>query len=855
MKKDFFVSYNRADRAWAEWTAWQLEEAGYTVVIQAWDFGAGGNFVLDMQKAATESERTIAVLSPDYLTSKFTQPEWAAAFAQDATGEKGTLIPIRVRECHPEGLLPQIVYIDLVGLDEAEAKARLLADVQKGRKKPATAPKFPGAKHHTVTKPDTFPGDATTPDKPETPAQPPPQAAPPLELNLTIGRVGEALQTSLALPEMGLNAGPFPFAPPIKPDELDELRWYLEDYWKWPVGPDVQRAARLERRLKAWGDAIFGAVFGQMDAFRLWAQFRRVTDRPRLLTLDTTDPSALRLPWELLADEEGHIFALDIPLRRRIRVVQAATQTPFDLPIRILMVVARPTEAAFIDPRASSKAVLDAVAELGTENVVVEFLHPPTLLALTQRLHARRKPAVHVVHFDGHGVYRAVEGLGYLAFEDPDGKLDPVDAERLGMLLANAKIPLMVLDACQSAHADTADPFTSLAPRLVQAGVGSVVAMQYSVLVETARRFFAAFYRALADGDTIGEAMDEGRRDLLADTKRHTLYRPDEGEVALHPRDWFLPALYQQTGDPAPFANVGPSTESPLQRAGSSLLRGDFPEPQYPFTGRAEELWKLDRLLHDRPIAVLHGFGGQGKTALATETARWLTRTRRYHRALFVSFETGGDADWVLGQMGGLLDGDFSQHAQADRLPKLKELLAEAPTLLVWDNFESVLPGWHAELPADALEGLLALGIDLTPADGETRLLMTTREADLPHGLRALPTHGTSAAGRVERERGVGVCGQGAGHARRRTPAGTTCVGTASRLPRLPPALHPVDPAPPVSIQQRCGGDYRPLRRPLPRLHGGRGKAATRIVGGEPLLLLEPTDPLRPPAAERSGRF
>jgi len=41
-KKDFFISYNKADREWAEWIAWQLEESGkYAVVIRAWDFGAG----------------------------------------------------------------------------------------------------------------------------------------------------------------------------------------------------------------------------------------------------------------------------------------------------------------------------------------------------------------------------------------------------------------------------------------------------------------------------------------------------------------------------------------------------------------------------------------------------------------------------------------------------------------------------------------------------------------------------------------------------------------------------------------------------------------------------------------------
>jgi hypothetical protein len=38
---DFFVSYTSADRAWAEWIAWQLEQAGYRVIVQAWDFEPG----------------------------------------------------------------------------------------------------------------------------------------------------------------------------------------------------------------------------------------------------------------------------------------------------------------------------------------------------------------------------------------------------------------------------------------------------------------------------------------------------------------------------------------------------------------------------------------------------------------------------------------------------------------------------------------------------------------------------------------------------------------------------------------------------------------------------------------------
>jgi hypothetical protein len=140
--KDFFISYNIVDKEIAEWIAWQLEAAGYTTVIQAWDFGLGQNFVLAMQKAATEAKRTIAVLSPDYLSSKFTAPEWAAAFVQDSTGVQRLLIPVRVRPVELTGLLSSIIYIDLVGTTKDEAKLRLLDGVSDGRKKPLTEPDF-----------------------------------------------------------------------------------------------------------------------------------------------------------------------------------------------------------------------------------------------------------------------------------------------------------------------------------------------------------------------------------------------------------------------------------------------------------------------------------------------------------------------------------------------------------------------------------------------------------------------------------------------------------------------------------------------------------------------------------------
>ena len=163
MPADFFISYNKADRAWAEWIAWHLEAARYTTVYQGWDFRPGTNFVHKMQEASAQAPRTVAVLSPDYLTSGFAASEWAEAFAEDPTGERGLLLPVRVRECSPGGVLGQIVYVDLVALDEAAARDELLAGVKRGRAKPSRAPVFPGEPGTSTPKPEFPGGDAADP--------------------------------------------------------------------------------------------------------------------------------------------------------------------------------------------------------------------------------------------------------------------------------------------------------------------------------------------------------------------------------------------------------------------------------------------------------------------------------------------------------------------------------------------------------------------------------------------------------------------------------------------------------------------------------------------------------------------
>jgi hypothetical protein len=162
--KDFFISYNGRDKQWAEWIAWILEEAGCSVVIQAWDFRPGSNFVLQMQQAAAETERTIAVLSNNYLNALYTQLEWAAALAQDPKGENRTLIPIRIAECEIKGILKPIVYIDLVNLADAEAAKEKILNALKDRAKPTQAPNYPGSQQQRIiTEPKAYPGKLAPP--------------------------------------------------------------------------------------------------------------------------------------------------------------------------------------------------------------------------------------------------------------------------------------------------------------------------------------------------------------------------------------------------------------------------------------------------------------------------------------------------------------------------------------------------------------------------------------------------------------------------------------------------------------------------------------------------------------------
>jgi TIR domain-containing protein/tetratricopeptide repeat protein len=137
---DFFISHAGRDTGWAEWLAWQLQQAGYRVELDVWDWAPGEDFVARMAAALERAGRVLAVCSEAYFASAFGGAELRAAFAQQSAGR---VVPVLVEPVTLPPLYAPLIHLDLTGLDEATAAARLRARLTGGR--PTAAPPFPRA--------------------------------------------------------------------------------------------------------------------------------------------------------------------------------------------------------------------------------------------------------------------------------------------------------------------------------------------------------------------------------------------------------------------------------------------------------------------------------------------------------------------------------------------------------------------------------------------------------------------------------------------------------------------------------------------------------------------------------------
>jgi len=124
-----------------------------------------------------------------------------------------------------------------------------------------------------------------------------------------------------------------------------------------------------------------------------------------------------------------------------------------------------------------------------------------------------------------------------LVFERSGGGEHCVPAGRIARILADAAVPLVVLNACQSGAVGK-DLEAAVATGLLAGGVDSVVAMAYRVYAVAAAEFMAAFYERLFAGGTVTAAVTAGRQQLYRANKRPS----PKGDLPL--ADWMVPVHY-----------------------------------------------------------------------------------------------------------------------------------------------------------------------------------------------------------------------------------------------------------------------------------------------------------------------
>lgn len=535
-----FISHSSKDDAFVKKLREALENCGLRTWVDSRELVAGNKLAPEIEQAIENARQVIAVLSPETINSRWVRKEIRKALeVQQRNVEGFKVIPLLLPGIQSSALEhwfdeePVAIPIQLRPGDLSEMLPEILAAL--GERLPADH-----QAQHVIT----------------------PQPIEDLLLKLSDIKIDtedgkrRVVATATLVYEPAdravrpVESKRFVFKAPFGLIETEEIRWYLERYYLWPTGVFRERAARIEQHLPQWGKALYDAALSSSTAQEIlsaWQQSASHAERRFSIFVDSDlpegskqeDQSAARvaasdllsLPWELLHDGRSYLFQGKHSVRIRHRLPNRHVQPAFttDLPIRVLLVSPRPEDeyTGYFDHRSSALPLVEAVEDLG-ELVELTVLTPPTFPALREAL--KRAADVgqpfDVVHFDGHGVYDRKLGLGGLCFEDPQDFNKPqqrrmsfVDAQEMAVIMRDYRIPLVFLDACQTAKIEN-DPTASVAARLLEEGVSSVAAMSHSVLVPTAERFVRAFYGELARGARVGAAMLAGQQALYDDTYR-----------------------------------------------------------------------------------------------------------------------------------------------------------------------------------------------------------------------------------------------------------------------------------------------------------------------------------------------
>jgi len=545
-------------------------------------------------------------------------------------------------------------------------------------------------------------------------------------------------------------SGTLSFENPLTQENRKDLRWYLEDYLIFPYGAERDRANRVEESMQSWGEALFRQIFDQKNTqdspWLFYHEAVREDLRHCELSIVSGDPAFHSIPWELLFDPAMGRGYLSQHLKGLYRewsgqAIQVGTTISTEGPFRVLLIISRPYGEKDIPLGTVARPVLDALRPFRPK-IELEVLRPPTFSALVDCL-ADRPGHFHLVHFDGHGVFAEAQsgqpyrysirsGKGHLVFEKEDGTEHVVNSTDLGQALTGCKVPIFVMNACQSAVEGGKDPFSSVASQLLAVGATGVVAMNHSVYADTAALFMGRFYERLLNKDPLSEAVASARKSLFAQPHRNSVIGP------LELRDWIVPTLYQNHYGFVPIQDE--MILAPDEREKAKIREDQQRHTEkacatgrWGFIGRDGDILRIERALRTEGMmgVLVTGLGGIGKTELAYGFARWFIETGGCPGGVFATdFKQKADFGQIIGSVVGF-GTDFSRLRDEQQWEHLIQYFRNNASLLVWDNFETVngYPEGSTPLASEEQrEKIIRFLKDLR--GGKSRVLITTRKSE-----------------------------------------------------------------------------------------------------------------------------
>ncbi|MCP4539005.1 MAG: SUMF1/EgtB/PvdO family nonheme iron enzyme [Chloroflexi bacterium] len=284
------------------------------------------------------------------------------------------------------------------------------------------------------------------------------------------------------------------------------------------------------------GQRLFDALLADSILRSTWDQARGQSPQRRIrLRINKGAPELHTLPWELLRDGDTMLSANGkTPFSRYLPVFEEWGGAVENRPIRVLVLISNPNDLKEknlppLDVETERNILTEAFSKLDENEIELDFLDSPVTL---ERLGTKLHKEYHIIHYLGHGTLSRDKKSTILYMQDEAGNTQFVDDEQFSGMLSRQRVKprLVFLAACQSAARSTTDAFRGLGPKLVNAGIPAIVAMQDKLEITTARKLSQVFYQRLAEHGIVDYAMNEARSVLL------TAGRPDAAVPVLFMR-------------------------------------------------------------------------------------------------------------------------------------------------------------------------------------------------------------------------------------------------------------------------------------------------------------------------------